>query len=158
MIILGIDPALTSLGWGVAEATGRNKIDYLASGLVKTTPEEKLHLRLAFIVKKLDAIIALYKPDIISLEETFVNKNALSSMKLGYVRGAIMALVGNLGIELVEFKPNFVKKALAGSGHADKNMVSSMLKLVVGKVPDNLKFDEADALALAYTCFTTIER
>lgn len=150
MIILGIDPALASLGWGAIEIRGNAKPLYVAGGLIKTFPEEKLHLRLAFIVKKLEEIIGLYNPALVSMEETFVNKNAVTSLKLGYVRGAIMALAGLKSLELKEFKPNFVKKALVGAGHAGKDSVLSSLKFVLSGLPERIKYDEADALAAAY--------
>ncbi len=97
MIILGIDPALATLGWGVIYDDG-SKLKYLSSGLIKTSASELIQNRLAYISQALEQIIEQYKPELIAMEETFVNVNAASSLKLGYGRGAIMALIGRSNI------------------------------------------------------------
>lgn len=151
MKILGIDPALANLGWGVIEVISP-KIRYIASGVLKTKVAEEMHKRLSYITKSLEEVINLHNPDIIAMEETFVNMNAVSSLKLGYVRGAVMSLIGNYDKPFFEYKPNLIKKTVVGVGHAEKHQVEHMVKLIVSGIPDLKTFDEADALAVAYTC------
>lgn len=150
MIILGIDPALASLGWGVISDDG-TKLKYLASGLIKTKADELIQNRLAYIANSLEKIINEYKPSLISMEETFVNSNAVSSLKLAYVRGAIMALIGRRNINFSEFKPNLIKKTVVGVGHAEKAQIVHMIKILLPGSSNIKNFDEADALAIAYT-------
>ncbi len=153
MIILGIDPSLTCLGWGVIRKE-KAAFKYLDSGTITTKPNEIMPYRLATIDNHLAQIISLYKPEKIALEETFVNNNAVSSLKLGFVRGAIMSLVGRCRIEFCEYKPNTIKKTVAGAGHAEKAQVLHMIKLLLLASPplSISSYDEADALAIAYTC------
>jgi len=150
LIILGIDPALASLGWGVISDDG-TKLKYLASGLIKTKADELIQNRLAYIANSLEKIINEYKPSLISMEETFVNSNAVSSLKLAYVRGAIMALIGRRNINFSEFKPNLIKKTVVGVGHAEKAQIVHMIKILLPGSSNIKNFDEADALAIAYT-------
>jgi crossover junction endodeoxyribonuclease RuvC len=152
MVILGIDPSLSSMGWGVIDTNPI--IKYLDSGIIKTKSTELIHKRLALITSSLQKIIIQYKPNIVGMEETFVNMNNVSSLKLGYVRGATMALIGSHhDITFREFKPNMIKKALVGYGHAEKNQVLQMIKLLIPTASEVSNFDEADALAVAYTSY-----
>lgn len=151
MKILGIDPALNLLGWGIIEIRSP-KIHYVASGVIKTDSKEAVHKRLSYITDRIREIIEHHKPDLIAMEETFVNINAVSSLKLSYARGAIMALIGKYDLPYFEYKPNMVKKTVTGAGHAEKYQLAHMIKLILSGVPTLGKFDEADALAVAYTC------
>lgn len=149
--ILGIDPALTYLGWGVIELK-MPKINYMASGVIKTDSKTQIHLRLSHIIRSMGDVINQYQPDAIAMEETFINLNAASSLKLAYVRGALMSCFGATGLPYYEFLPNKIKKTITGVGHAEKEQVQHMIKIVISNTPENLSFDEADALAAAYTC------
>lgn len=151
MIILGIDPALSKLGWGIINAES-SKLSYLGGGTICTNPKELIHHRLAMITNRLEQIIVQYNPTIVAMEETFININAASSLKLGYARGAVMALIGRLQLEFVEFKPNAIKKAVVGVGHAEKQQILHMIKLLIIGAESVTSFDEADAIATAYTC------
>ena len=151
MRILGIDPALSSLGWGVINHNSP-RITYMGGGTVKTKSNAPLHSRLAEIVNCIENVIDLYKPQAIAMEETFININAGSSLKLGYVRGAIMATVGKTNIPFYEYKPNNIKKTIVGIGHAEKEQVKHMVKMIISGSKDSMCFDESDALAIAYTC------
>jgi crossover junction endodeoxyribonuclease RuvC len=150
MIVLGIDPALASLGWGIISEEG-SRLKYISSGTIKTLPSQLITQRLAAITFKLEEIITLYKPDIIAMEETFINSNAVSSLKLGFVRGAIMAMVGRNNLNFTEFKPNMIKKTVVGVGHAEKTQVMHMIKILLSGGSEVKSFDESDALAIAYT-------
>jgi len=152
MIILGIDPALSRLGWGIISSDHSKKLNYIASGIITTKSTELMHKRLAFITSKIEEIILLYKPNVIAMEETFVNMNSVSSLKLGYARGAIMALIGRYNTSFHEFKPNVIKKSVVGFGHAEKGQILQMVKLLLPAAASITSFDEADAIAIAYTC------
>jgi len=156
MIILGIDPALGSLGWGVIKAISCKQY-YLASGVIKTKSTELIHKRLAYITSQLQAIIIQYSPNIIAMEETFVNMNCVTSLKLGYARGAIMALIGNHNVGFEEFKPNVVKKTIVGYGHAEKHQILQMIKILLPDASSITNLDESDAVAIAYTCSVYIK-
>lgn len=151
MIILGIDPALSKTGWGVIETSG-SSIFYVGSGTIITKPEEQLSVRLAQIHSEVERIIEKYNPISAAIEETFVNMNALSSLKLSHARGAIMAAVGKHNIPIAEFAPNKIKKTLVGAGKAEKNQIIYMINLLMPNAKIT-KSDEADALAVAYCKF-----
>lgn len=151
MRILGIDPALSCLGWGIIQLDSP-KINYVDSGIVKTRADTELHLRLSNIAGSIEQIIDLYKPQAIAMEETFININAGSSLKLGYVRGALMAVIGKSQLPFYEYAPNNIKKTIVGTGHAQKEQVKHMVKMIISGSTDRICFDEADALAVAYTC------
>ncbi len=151
MRILGIDPALSALGWGIIELDSP-RIKYVASGTIKTDTNLALHKRLAIISCAIEELINLHQPNAVAMEETFVNTNATSSLKLGYVRGAIMALVGKTDIPYFEYLPNKIKKTIVGVGHAEKEQVKHMVNIIISNCQENISFDEADALAIAYTC------
>ena len=150
-IVLGIDPALTNLGWAVL-AKGTTKLKYLASGTIKTNNKDLIHHRLAFINGSLEKVILEYKPYRVAIEETFVNTNNITSLKLGYARGAIMSLIGRYGLDLQEFKPNTIKKTVTGYGHAEKDQILHMIKFLLPGTSLITNSDEADAVAIAYTC------
>lgn len=149
MIILGIDPAISHTGWGVISCTG-NKLEYLASGVIDTNAQDALSIRLAVISSKIENIISNFKPDLVAMEEVFINKNPLSSLKLSHARGAMMAMVGRANIPLSEFSPNKIKKTIVGAGKAEKTQVMHMVNILMPNAKI-VKSDEADALAAAYT-------
>ena len=151
MKILGIDPALTKLGWGVIESQA-SKIKYIDSGILTSSADQLMHKRLATIYGSLNTVVDLYKPDMVAMEETFINMNAASSLKLGYVRGAIMSLFGKYDMPFYEYKPNTIKKTVVGVGHADKEQIKHMMQIILSGTIKINTLDEADALAIAYTC------
>lgn len=151
MKILGIDPALSSLGWGVLSVYN-SKIIYIDSATVTTKSVTPIHNRLWKIVNEIEKVIEIHKPQAISMEETFMNINANSSLKLGYVRGALMSVIGKSHLPFYEYKPNKVKKTIVGVGHADKEQVKHMIKIMISGIKGSISLDESDALAVAYTC------
>jgi crossover junction endodeoxyribonuclease RuvC len=152
--ILGIDPSLAQCGWGIIVQDKENRIRYLASGTIKTSSSELLYLRLATIAKTIDDVIKSNNIYAVAMEETFMNTNASSSMKLAAVRGALMSVVGLYRLPFFEYKPNTIKKSVVGVGHAQKDQIISMIQKIVSNIPKDYKLstDEADALAVAYTC------
>ena len=147
--IIGIDPGLLRTGWGVIEATG-DRLTHIANGVIKPAASKPLADRLARIALDLEAVLAEYRPDESSIEQTFVNKDPLGALKLGQARGVALCALGKDGLTVREFAPNTVKKTVTGAGHADKTMVQTMLKMLLpGVILKNA--DSADALAVAIT-------
>lgn len=149
MRILGIDPGLQKTGWGIIESEG-NRLAYVACGLIKTDPALPLYARLAMIDAGLGDVYDQWQPDTAAIEETFVNQNAASALKLGFARGAAIVAIARKGIEVDEYPANLVKKSLTGTGHATKDQMGMMIKTLLptaGKVGE----DQADALAVAIT-------
>ena len=149
MRILGLDPGLGTTGWGVIEAEG-NRLVHVANGQLKTDLSAPLPKRLAHLADQLDAVIAEQRPDAAAAEEVFVNKNPQSTLKLGQARGVVLMCAARAGIEVGEYAPTLVKKAVVGTGGAEKAQVHAMIsRLLPGaKIAGP---DAADALAVAIT-------
>ncbi len=149
-IILGIDPGIADMGWGIIQVE-KSKITMLDYGSVRTSAKEKIPTRLMQIYKELEGIIDEYKPSEVAIEELFFGKNAKTAMTVGQARGVAMLLLAQKGLTPAEFKPAEIKVALTGYGNATKKqiqiMVTNMLKLKSIPKPD----DAADALAIAIT-------
>ena len=147
--ILGIDPGLQKTGWGVIEIEG-NRLTYVACGLIKPKATEDLANRLAFLHSQFSEIVQQFKPGRAAIEETFVNNNPQSTLKLGQARGVVMAVPALHGISVAEYSPNKIKKSVVGAGHADKNQIQAMIKILLPTC-GQVSSDEADALAVAIT-------
>lgn len=145
--ILGIDPGLRFLGWGVVESAG-SRLTYVASGVVKPPREEALAARLAVLYEGLSEILQTYRPDEAAVEETFVNRDPVSTLKLGQARGVALLAPARSGILVGEYAANQVKKTVVGVGHADKKQVQAMVKVLLPRAQFS-SADEADALAIA---------
>ncbi len=147
--ILGIDPGLTKTGWGVIDVTG-NRLAYVASGLIKTTLALTVPERLKQIDEGLQEVMAQFKPDTSAVEETFVNKNPLAALKLGQARGVALVVPARLGLSVGEYPANLIKKSIVGAGHAAKEQMGMMIRVLLPACGD-IGEDEADALAVAIT-------
>jgi crossover junction endodeoxyribonuclease RuvC len=145
--VLGIDPGLRHTGWAVIEIDS-GSIQYVASGVINTDSALPIAARLAQIHANLNEIILNYNPGSAGLEETYVNKNYSSSLKLAHARGASMLTVSILGIELIEYPAKTVKKTVVGNGSAPKDQVSRMLSMLIPEIEIKSE-DESDALAVA---------
>ena len=144
---LGLDPGLRATGWGVIDADG-NRIRWIADGAIRSDADLPLAERLAQLFLGVTEVIGSYKPDAAAVEETFVNRNPASTLKLGQARGAVIAAAGTAGVAVVEYAPNRIKKTLVGAGHADKDQVAIMVRrLLPGCLARTA--DAADALAVA---------
>ena len=149
MRILGLDPSLSSTGWGVIEIEN-NRLRYVADGYIKTDPKMELPARLAVIHKTLADVIEAYKPDEAAIEQVFLNDNPMSTIKLGMARGVVILAPALYNIPVCEYEPTKVKKALVGVGRAEKSQVETMFKVLLpGCKPKNN--DSSDALAIAIT-------
>ena len=149
MIIVGLDPGLGTTGWGVIEAEG-NRLRHLANGQIRTDTRAELPARLVELHGRLLAILAEHMPTAAAVEEVFVNENPQSTLKLGQARGVALLAAASLGVAVGEYAPRLVKKAVVGTGGADKAQVHAMVQRLLPGVkiagPDS-----ADALAVAIT-------
>ena len=149
MRILGLDPSLSSTGWGIIEVSG-NRLHYVADGFIPTDAKTPIEQRLDTIFRTLCEVIEAYRPEEAAIEKTFLNSNPETSLKLSMARGVVVLSAGYNKIPLYEFDPTKVKKALVGVGRADKAQVETMVKiLLAGCKPKNN--DSSDALAMAIT-------
>lgn len=147
MIILGLDPGLGTTGWGLIRADG-NRLSHLANGRLKTDSAAMLPRRLAHLDAMLGALIVDHAPDAAAVEEVFVNANPQSTLKLGQARGVVLCALARTGLEVGEYAARLVKKAVVGTGAAEKAQVHAM----VGRLLPGVKIDgpdAADALAVA---------
>src|ERR1700729_1591233 len=147
--ILGIDPGLRRTGWGVIEIDG-NRLTFIACGSVEPLESLPLASRLLAIHQGLAAVLGDFRPMEAAVEQTFVNKDGVATLKLGQARGVAMLAPAMSGIPVAEYAPNQVKKAVVGAGHADKNQILMMLKILLPKAEPKSP-DAADALAIAIT-------
>lgn len=151
MRILGLDPSLSSTGWGVIEVVN-NRLHYVADGFIRTDTKADLPSRLAMIHKTLSEVIEYYKPDEAAIEQVFLNENPMSTIKLGMARGVVILAPALFDIPVTEYEPTKVKKALVGVGRAEKSQVETMVKILLpGCKPKNN--DSSDALAMAIAHF-----
>ncbi|WP_370297911.1 crossover junction endodeoxyribonuclease RuvC [Qipengyuania mesophila] len=147
MIILGLDPSLSCTGWGVIRAEG-SRIAHVANGQVPTDARAPMAERLASLQEALAEVISTHRPDRAAAEEVFVNKNPQSTLKLAQARGAVLAACGAAGLTVNEHAARLVKKAVVGTGGADKAQVQAMLKVLLPGAAIG-GADAADALAVA---------
>ena len=145
--IIGIDPGLRNTGWGVIDSLG-NSLRFVASGTVKSDNKLDLASRLNQLYDGLESVLHEFQPFEAAVENTFVNKDATATLKLGQARGIAMLAPARAGLRVAEYAPNAVKKAVIGVGHGDKKQILMMVKMLIPKAT----FDSdhaADALAIA---------
>lgn len=145
--IIGIDPGLRRTGWGVIETLG-NSLRFVASGTVTSDGDLDLASRLCQLHDGLAEVVHSYQPQEAAVEQTFVNKDAVATLKLGQARGVVMLVPARAGLRVSEYAPNAVKKAVIGVGHGDKKQIHMMLKILMPKATF-VGNDAADALAIA---------
>ena len=145
--IIGIDPGLRRTGWGIVESLG-NSLRFVASGTVTSDGDLDLASRLCQLHDGLAEIIHAYQPHEAAVEQTFVNKDAVATLKLGQARGVAMLVPARAGLRVSEYAPNAVKKAVIGVGHGEKQQIHMMLKVLMPKAEFKGN-DAADALAIA---------
>ena len=147
MIVLGIDTSLRSTGYGVLEVAG-TRLRAVDFGTIKNTPKAPLTVCLKTIHDKVVALIAAYSPDVMAIESVIYGKNAGTMLVLGEARGAVLTAAADAGLEVYEYEPRRMKKAICGNGLAEKEQIQRMVKTLLGleSEPQN---DAADALGLA---------
>ncbi len=146
MRVMGLDPGLRALGWGVIDVSG-SKLTHVANGVCKTSTGD-LGMRLVSLFDELSSVWARFSPEAAAVEQTFVNKDGAGTLKLGQARGIAMLVPARAGIAVGEYAPNAVKKAVVGVGHADKRQVEHMVRMQLPGV-EIAGPDAADALAIA---------
>lgn len=146
MRVMGLDPGLRALGWGVVDVSG-SRLSHVANGVIRTATGD-LGSRLAHLFDELSGIWDIYAPDQAAVEQTFVNRDGAGTLKLGQARGIAMLVPARAGIAVGEYAPNAVKKAVVGVGHADKRQIDHMVKMQLPGV-EIAGPDAADALAIA---------
>lgn len=145
--ILGIDPGLRFTGWGVLEAVG-NRLHHVADGVIATDGTEAVPLRLKALDAALTELLAHFSPDEAAIEETYVNRNATATLKLGYARGVALLAPARIGVDVFEYGAKTVKMAVVGTGGADKAQVGLMVRRLLPGAAQK-RADAADALAVA---------
>lgn len=147
MRLIGLDPGLRRTGWGVIEASG-NRLSFIACGTIAVPDAQPVAERLAALYRGLVAVLNGHEPEAAAVEETFVNKNASSTLKLGLARGVTLLAPAERGIAVHEYSANLIKKSVVGVGHAEKAQVDAMVRrLLPGcRIGGG---DESDALAVA---------
>ena len=149
MIILGLDPGLGTTGWGVIRADG-NRLSHVANGQIRTDPSTPLPRRLSNLNAALAQVIRTERPDSAAVEEVLGNTNAQSTLKLGQARGVVLLAASDAGLAIGEYHPSTVKKAVVGTGGAEKRQIQAMMAVLLpgAKLAGP---DAADALAVAIT-------
>lgn len=151
MRILGVDPGLNTTGWGIIEQRG-SALSFIACGTISSKPADALSVRLGQLASGLRGVIAEHRPAGAAIEETFVNMNGASTLKLGQARGALLLTLADAGLQVGEYAPNLIKKAIVGVGRAEKAQVAMMVQMLLPTARDALtkhKADASDALAVA---------
>ena len=145
--ILGVDPGLRRTGWGVVAIDG-NALAFVAAGTVTVPLGGALAERLAALHDGLRAVVRAWRPDEAAVEETFVNRDARATLKLGQARGIALLVPAQAGLAVAEYAPNAVKKAIVGAGHAEKRQIHAMVRVLLPRAEFDGD-DAADALAIA---------
>ena len=146
MRVIGIDPGLRNMGWGVIDVTG-NRMSHVANGICHSAGTD-LAQRLMSLFDQLSEVFLLYQPQTAAVEQTFVNKDGVGTLKLGQARGIALLVPARAGLQVGEYAPNKVKKTVVGVGHADKGQVAHMVRMQLPGV-EIVGPDSADALAIA---------
>ncbi|SFI40562.1 Holliday junction endonuclease RuvC [Bosea sp. OK403] len=145
--ILGLDPGLRKTGWGIVVSEG-SKLSFIACGCVESDGTLSLGERLRQLHEGISRVIATWTPDEVAVEETFVNRDPQSALKLGQARGIALVVPALAGLDVAEYAANLVKKTVVGVGHADKKQVQMMIRVLLPKA-ETKSADAADALAVA---------
>jgi crossover junction endodeoxyribonuclease RuvC len=147
MRLLGLDPGLQHTGWGVIDAEG-SRLSFVAAGTINSTAKRPLAERLVEIHDGLRDVIDRYQPAEAAVEETFVNKNPTSTLKLGLARGVVLLTPALFSLKVAEYPANLIKKSVVGAGHAAKEQVQMMVHVLLPASSAETA-DAADALAVA---------
>ncbi len=147
MKILGVDPGTVATGFGVVERRD-GVLRHLDHGVIRTSSKQPLWTRLGIIYAGIVEVLEAHRPDALSLERCFVNRNVQSALKLGHARGAVMVAAVSRGVDVAEYTPGQVKQAVTGHGRAEKAQVQEMVRVILG-LTSTAPEDASDALAAA---------
>lgn len=148
-VLLGIDPGTAVTGFGVVSVDPRRNVELLQCGVIRTSPRAALAIRLKDIHEGVAALIDEYSPETLSIESTFYGKNVRSALALGQARGAIILAAAQRGVEVAEYAPREIKKAVVGTGGATKEQVAYMVRRHLRLRTDPAPSDAADGVAAA---------
>jgi crossover junction endodeoxyribonuclease RuvC len=148
MRVIGLDPGLRHTGWGVIDVAG-NRLLHVADGVVHAAVDQPLAMRLVSLFRQINEVLDRYRPQEAAVEETFVNRNPSSTLKLGLARGVVLLAPAERGLAVAEYSANLVKKSVVGAGHADKAQVQMMVRHLLPGCTGAAAADAADALAVA---------
>lgn len=148
--VLGVDPGLARMGWGVVEKKG-SAFRALAYGTLETKAGKPIPERLKEIYEGLEALLAKHRPDVVAMEELFFSRNTKTAIVVGQARGVSLLACGMAGVQVAEYRPMEIKQAVTGWAGADKGQVQKMVKLLLGLTETPRPDDTADALAIAIT-------
>ena len=148
MRVLGLDPGLRHTGWGIIDVDG-NHLAHVADGVAHAAADQPLAMRLVALFRQIGAVLERFRPDEAAVEETFVNKNPASTLKLGVARGVVLLAPAERGLPVAEYSANLIKKSIVGAGHADKTQVQLMVRRILLSGGEIGTADAADALAVA---------
>jgi crossover junction endodeoxyribonuclease RuvC len=147
MRVLGLDPGLRHTGWGVVDVAG-NRLRHVGDGVAHAATDQPLAARLVSLFRQITAVLEEFRPDEAAVEETFVNRNPASTLKLGVARGVVLLAPAERGLPVAEYSANLIKKAVVGAGHAEKAQVQMMVRQILPGCRIGAA-DAADALAVA---------
>lgn len=149
MIVIGIDPGTATTGYGIVEEDSDGNLSAIAYGIVATTPDQTLEIRLKIIYEEIKALIDLHQPQSGAVEKLFFKQNVTNAISVGQARGVILLAFANSGISVAEYAPTEVKSAISGYGGASKSQVQAMVKAILQLKEIPKPDDPADALAIA---------
>ena len=147
--LIGLDPGLRNLGWGVIDVV-RGKLTHVANGTVSSNAKDDLADRLVQLMRGLEDVIEIHHPHQAAVENSFVNKDGVATLKLGQARAVCLLVPARKGMKVFEYAPNFIKRSITGAGHADKHQINAMVKTLLPKAKPESEH-AADALAIAIT-------
>jgi crossover junction endodeoxyribonuclease RuvC len=147
MRVLGLDPGLRHTGWGIIDSDG-GRLIHVADGIAHTEAGAPLAQRLVALFRQVTAVVERFRPDAAAVEESFVNRNPASTLKLGLARGVVLLAPAERGLPVAEYSANSIKKTVVGAGHAEKAQVALMVRRILSG-PVIAAADAADALAVA---------
>ena len=147
MRVLGLDPGLRQTGWGIIDIAG-SRLLHVADGIAHAAADQPLAMRLVSLFRQIIVVVERFRPDEAAVEESFVNRNPASTLKLGVARGVVLLAPAERGLPVAEYSANLIKKAVVGAGHADKAQVALMVRRLL-RGPAIGAADAADALAVA---------
>ncbi|NNM66815.1 MAG: crossover junction endodeoxyribonuclease RuvC [Spirochaetales bacterium] len=148
MTILGIDPGLASLGWGIVQSEG-GRLTHLAHGVLTTAPKSPPEERLLFLYNEISHLIELYHPEQAAVEKLYFMKNVTSGLPVAEVRGVLLLALAQARLVVGQYDPTQIKSSVVGAGHADKGQVQEMVRLLLGLASIPKPDHAADALAVA---------
>jgi crossover junction endodeoxyribonuclease RuvC len=154
-IVLGIDPGTATTGYGLVRNLPDGRLEAISFGTFKTPAGMEAHRRLSMLFEQMNELLLLHRPDAVAVEKLFFQRNISTALAVGQARGVLMLAISEAGLDMAEYTPNEVKKAVTGYGSAGKNQVQEMVRVLLALQEIPKPDDAADALAIAITHLNT---